>query len=145
MPQSDNLVCCHNTGEICTFQIIGDNVDLYQKPSHQSISRRAKDHHWFHIAAVKDRVISRGIPQCHSQADISTLPLQTFLPSIDDCEHLVQEFVVLVARVVVRNFPAFKFLESTVPSHIPHQYSDVMKMKSEIVSAYFFFCIIQYI
>ena len=28
-----------------TFQIVGDNVDLWQTSSHQSINRSDKDHH----------------------------------------------------------------------------------------------------
>ena len=70
----------------------------------------------------------------HPKANIKKLPLQTFIPSVTDCEHLLQEFVVLVARVVVKQFSAFKFLEDVVPQHIPHEYSKLMATKSEIVS-----------
>ena len=36
-----------------TYQIIGDNVDIHQRASHQSMERRDTDHHWFHLYAVK--------------------------------------------------------------------------------------------
>lgn len=35
--------------ELPYFQIVGDNVDVHQKASHQTTERRDKNHHWQHL------------------------------------------------------------------------------------------------
>ena len=38
------------------LQIIGDNVDVYQKPRYMTADEKSRDYHWFHIYAVKNHV-----------------------------------------------------------------------------------------
>lgn len=116
-----------------TFQIIGDNVDLRQKSSHQTLTSRGKDHHWFHIVAVKDRVVEGDISVTRPLAMAKDLKLHTFLPTIEDCIKLNNEFVVLIARVLTHRMTAWKCLKEYVPDHIPHKYSKEMAMQSDIV------------
>ena len=129
-----------HTGSVCSFQIIGDNVDLQQKPSHQSVNRKCKEHHWFQIMAVRNRVSGAHLPNDHPKADIQSLHLSTFLPSVEDCTHLHRELVILASRVLVDKLPCFKYLQEVVPTHIPHQYSSQMMKKSEMVSMSFYGC-----
>ena len=42
-----------------TFQIIGDNLDVYQKPRHMMADHKSRDYHWFHI-----RICSEESRQC---------------------------------------------------------------------------------
>ena len=86
--------------EYPTYQIIGDNVDLHQRASYQTMDLRDSDHHWFHLYAVKDRVTGIGLPNDSPMRDISQLPLHTFLPSVKDCNFLRNEFG--IARVITR-------------------------------------------
>lgn len=116
-----------------TVQIIGDNVDLRQNPSHQTLDRRGKDHHWFHMVAVKDRVVAGDISVTEPTALVKDLQLHTFLPTIQDCIKHNDEFIILVARILTDHFPAWKCLQESVPSHIPHKFSREMAMKSDIV------------
>ena len=116
-----------------TFQIIGDNVDLRQKPTHQTLDRRGKDHHWFHMVAVKDRAVSGDISDTQPSAMVKDLELHTFLPTIEDCIKLKHEFVILCARVLTERLAAFKHLRECVPTHVPHKFSREMSLKSEIV------------
>ena len=115
-------------------QFIGDNVDLTQKASHETVERKKQDHHWFHLMAVKDRVVAEDIPK-KSPTDIKKLPLQTFLPSIEDCHNLHTELTVLVARVLVAHLVSFKAFSDLIPQHIEHKCSAEMAKKSEIVSS----------
>ena len=117
-----------------TVQFIGDNVDLRQYVSHETIDRKGQDHHWFHLMAVKDRVVPDDLSKEHPQVDIRKLPLQTFLPSVQDCHDLHMEITVLVSRVLVAHLTAFKFFNDLIPQHITHKYSAAMEKKSEIVS-----------
>ena len=114
-------------------QFIGDNVDLTQKASHETVERKKQDHHWFHLIAVKDRVVAEDKPR-KSPIDIRKLPLQTFLPSVEDCHNLHTELTVLVARVLVTHLVSFKPFSDLIPQHIEHKYSAEMAKKFEIVS-----------
>ena len=86
------------------------------------------------VSTLKDRVSGNHLPDELPLADVSELPLSTWLPSISDCVALRDEFIILVSRVLVRNFTAFDFFKNEIVEHIPHAYSAAMKKKSEIVS-----------
>lgn len=66
--------------DLPTFHIVGDNCDLHQKPSHQTLSRQNQEHHWFQIYAVKDRVQGLHLRDDGPTASMATLTLATFLP-----------------------------------------------------------------
>ena len=63
---------------------------------------------------------------CHTK-----IPLHTFLPSVEDCNHIWEEFEVLIARVICEQMEYLK----SVPQHMKHKYSDSMRLKSETVSS----------
>lgn len=117
-----------------TYQIVGDNVDLHQHPTHRSMERKEKDHHWFHLFATRDRITGISLSDDAPTADIATLPLQTFMPSVEECHQLREEFGVLISRVLVEKMAYFSPLKPVVPAHILHKHSDVAKNKSEFVS-----------
>ena len=118
-----------------SFQIVGDNVGIYQHASHQSMQRKNRDHHWFHLYAALNRVNSTHLPDDKPIALVANLPLQTFIPSIEECNQLREEFRVLISRVIVENLPYFKEMESIIQRHIKHKYSSIMKQKSQLVSS----------
>ena len=122
-------------------QMIGDNVDLRQLPSHQTLERRSKDHHWFHMVAVRDRAVGGGVSTTQPMAMVKDLELHTFLPTISDCIKLNEEFVTLIARVLTDRLPAWKCLQECVPAHISHEFSKEMANKSEIVGTA---CVVDY-
>lgn len=114
-------------------QFIGDNVDHTQKASHETMERKKQEHHWFHLMAVKDGVVAQDLPM-KSPVDIRKLPLQTILPSVEDCHNLHTELTVLAVRVLVTHLTSFKAFSDLNPQHIDHKYSIEMANKSEIVS-----------
>ena len=116
------------------FQVVGDNVDVCQKPTHETMDRRDKSLHWFQSCAFKERVTGIHLSNTPPTKDLVTLPLSTWLPSVGDCLKLREEFATLVERVLVQNLSEFSFLESLVSKHISHKYSSCMAKKSEIVS-----------
>ena len=64
-------------------------------------------------------------------ADISNLPLTTWLPSVYDCVRLRKEFIILVSRILVAKLKVFKYFGDVVSEHID---SNEMAEKSHIVS-----------
>ena len=119
-----------------SYQIVGDNVDRRSKPTHFSLSTAVKDHHWFTLYAVKNRVHGEQLPNDKPLADISKLSLTTWLPSVNDCVLLHDEFIILVSRVLVAKLKAFQVFGDVIQDHIPHQYSKEMSEKSHIVSSF---------
>lgn len=83
--------------------------------------------------AIKDRVVGLHLSDELPIADVSQLPLSTFLPNVEDCCSLHREFSFLIARVLLKHLPCFKFLQGVIPDHISHQYSHSMAVKSETV------------
>lgn len=115
------------------YQIIGDNVDMFIKIKHQSNKSPNKSIHWFHMNAVKDRVVAVNLTDDKPIGSIHNLQPGDFLPSVKDNEDLLHDFIPLFARVLIDKIPAFSAFKDVVVRHIPHKYSDVMKEKSEQV------------
>lgn len=44
-----------------TFQLVGDNVDIYQKPRFMTAEHRPKMLNWFQLCAVKNRITGTGV------------------------------------------------------------------------------------
>ena len=120
-----------------SYQIIGDNVDLRVYPTHFSLTSILKEHHWFNLYAIKNRIHREHLANDKASADVSTLSLTTWLPSIDDCVCLRDQFIVLVSRIFVAKFKAFSVCSDVVQDHIPHQYSKEMSEKSHIVRTFY--------
>lgn len=83
---------------------------------------------------VQDRVLGLHLSDVQPIAAIATLPAATFLPSVDDCVAIWKEFIILVARVLLQYCKWFECLKPVVPSHMAHEYTEVMANKSTIVS-----------
>ena len=97
------------------------------------MDRKDRDHHWFHLYAVQDRICDQGLPDDTPVADVATSPLQTFLPSANACHQLRKEFGVLISRVLVNNLSFFAELKEHIPEHMQHRHSADTSKKSEIV------------
>ena len=116
------------------YQIIGDNVDMHIKTKHQSTSSPNKSIHWFHMYAVKDRVVAPNLLDEKPIGPAEKLQPGEFLPSAKDNQDLLHDFIPLFARVVVDEIPAFKkAFKDVVVRHIPHEYSEIVAQKSEQV------------
>lgn len=116
------------------YQIVGDNCDLHQHASHVTLSSRDTTLHWFQMYAVRHRVNGHHLADEEPKATVEHLPLSTWMPSESDCANLREDFIILTARILLRNLPNFQWLSCVVPEVIPHQYAEEMAEKSEIVS-----------
>lgn len=119
------------------YQIIGDNVDLMIKVRHQASDKPNKSIHWFHLNAVKDRVSGAGLSEKGSIKLVDQVENWEILPSYQDNEGLLHDFIPLFARVICDRIPALKSFKDVVVRHIPHKYSNVTKQKSEQVICHF--------
>lgn len=98
------------------------------------MKQKDKDHQWFQMYAVRDRVTGKDLPNNAPISDVAKIPLHTSLPSVEECDHIRAEFEILIARVISEKMEYFHPLKPVVPQHMKHKYSDSMRLKSEIVS-----------
>jgi len=117
-----------------TFQTMADNLDLVVKVEHMSASSQNNSIHWFNSNAVKNRVLANHLSNDNLVKFVLELENVEFLPSPEDNEAYLHNITALETRVVVRNIPALSQLKDIVVKHIPHEYSDVVKEKSDQVS-----------
>lgn len=97
------------------YQIIGDNVHL-----HMSEQNKNRSLHTSNLVAMRDVVSGSNLPDKHV-ITLNDVEISEFLPSHNDVQQLKKDFIVLWARVIVGNLPAFSFLKGVVIQHIQHQ------------------------
>lgn len=117
---------------ITGFSLVGDNVDIRNKARHYSRTHGDKDHHMFHLMAVKHRVpytlSGEDPPPCSDE-------LSSLLPSHEDNKKLKLEFRILVGRVLLKYKPEFNCLKEFIPDHINHFNAKYTNKKSDVVSS----------
>ena len=116
------------------FSIVLDNIDWEvrahdMREDHQNVSEHAVS-----STLVFDRVPSDHLPDCGPKQDIKAVDPGIFLLSDDELSHIACRYRIYAGRIVVKVFPALSFLADLVPKHIPHQYSEEMKQKSEVIT-----------
>ena len=114
------------------WKFVGDNLDLTVKVRDMRQDSPNESYHFFHTIAVQDRIDTGHLDSSKPQQLVSNLTISDFLLSSSDYDHLRDDFIVLVARVLVQEFKEFKFLAG-VPPYILHKYSEEMASKSTVV------------
>ena len=115
------------------YQIVGDNCDLHVNVRHMTTDNKNKSFHWFNSVAFQDQVSGNHLPDKH-EVTLEEVPVSSFFPSNEDTQELKRDFMVLWSRVIVKYMPSFAFLKKSIIYHIPHQYSEVMKLPVPEVS-----------
>ena len=116
-----------------SFYIVLDNIDMMLGGSDIASENQHKDIHWCNHNAVIDRVNPTGFSDLQPTADIAEIQNKVFLPTLEDHKALMNDFVVLVARVFVENYDSFHIFRDIVPDHIKHKYSEEMKKATDKV------------
>ena len=99
-----------------------------------TIDHQSQSLHYFHFYAALDRIDFHHLCNDKPIADVSTLPLTTFLPNKQDSSALRNNYAILLGRELVRSIPFFSDFKDCIPAHISHKYSEEMSRKSTVVS-----------
>ena len=113
-----------------SFNIVLDNVDLKVLASDMTSDNQNKDYHWCNHNAHLDRVNPLHLENDVPAANLQEVPNSAFLPTLDDQNSLLSDFVILVGRVIVENLLAFSIFKDVIPLHIKHKYSGDLKKKN---------------
>ncbi len=115
------------------WKYVGDNLDLTVRVRDMRQCNPNDSYHFFHTIAVQDRIDTSHLDSTVPKQLVSNLTVCDFIPSSSDYHHLKEDFIVLVARGLTHELDEFKFLASSVPSHILHKYSEQMTCKSTVL------------
>ena len=115
--------------------LVGDNCDIRIQTNHQASDHAIKDCHYFAILLIFSRMENQisqlsNIPPRIVPERVNTIEVLLIQP---ERLQLLQSYKVIFGRLLVKNFEAFKWMESILPKHIPHQHSDSMARKSTVI------------
>ena len=99
------------------------------RSDHQNV-----DCHYFASNLVAERVPCDHLDSEKPKGNIREARNIDFLLNQDELLRLKEDFKIIVGRVLVDFIPELQFLQSVIPEHITHQYSDKMAEKSTIIS-----------
>ena len=80
--------------------------------------------HLFNVVVVVDNIIPIHAPMGNREDQKADIPIETFIPSIEEQITLMDELVFLFATSVIQNIPQMKTEFANIyPTHLNHQYS----------------------
>ena len=118
-------------GEFC---VVLDNLDWDIKVHDMRQENQNVSKHAVASTIVFDRVKSSHVPDNGPKRDINTTTPDIFLLSDEDLRESADRYLVYAARIFVEFSPALNFLANLLPKHISHEYSELMKQKSDIIT-----------
>ncbi len=89
--------------------------------------------HMYSALVSQSRLPSLQLSHKGRVADISTVCWESFLPCGSNVQHVKQNLVVLVSRLLPQYFKDLSPLSKSVPQHIDYQYTEQMSRKSEVI------------
>ena len=108
------------------------NIDGNLNRRHMTMENQNLDFHWVNHKIVINRVSGNKLDMSpRNVLNISNIKL---LPTVQDQKRQRQNYIVLVARMLVEHLECFSAFKDVCVSHIPHKYSKEMAGKSESVS-----------
>ena len=129
---SDKVVQRIRAGSV--FRGTGDNWDLKVLKGHMRKDIQNEDLHLFASNLIENRVNFSHLPNVNPKGNILTFPRHNFSLTVNEWKKYAEAGKILVGRVILEFFLKFKWIKSVLPTHIPHQYSEEMAKKSNIVS-----------
>ena len=118
------------------YVLVRDNVDIRTTRRHYLIDRGIIDRNFFNLIVVSNRIKipDELIGVKAPKTDVLDVPITNFLPSKMDAISLREEVKILVWRELIKYFEELIWMKKFVISHIPHEYKNETKKKSEVVS-----------
>jgi len=113
-------------------KVTGDNLDLMIRTQHQASDHCHQDLHLFTSNIISHRVPLYNVSDCNPIIKLQNITPENFELNDMENHHLLESYSVLVGRILSEQLTAFHWMDSILPQHIKHTYSDYMAMKSEV-------------
>lgn len=102
------------------YQIIGDTLNKEVKPRYKRIDRWTASLHFFQHYALRDHINLSSlsdVPNPYLSVPTSEFPIDTLLPRPADHQTLLNNFTILISRVVVFELVYFENTFGTTVNH----------------------------
>lgn len=119
---------------LLSSKLVGDNIDKNIKPQDMRIDNQTKSLHYFHVYNVRDRIDLNEHDDEEPTPDISSISIDSILPSAEDDVAMHNNYSILIARVLRKHMPFLKKFGAGLERHIRHEFYEDMSAKSEVVS-----------
>jgi len=115
------------------YTYTSDNVDMKVLPRQMTLKNKNKDHHMFQMVCYKTRISPNHLPNDHQTQDINQVPFTSFLPSPQEQNQLVDEFIVLVGNLWAHYIPSLQRFADFLPKRIARSEVENTSKKTEKV------------
>jgi hypothetical protein len=122
-----------NSPPTAGYGIVFDNVQLGVHRKHQGVGKSSRFLLMTSALAIKDRVLTSRCSTATTACEQMD-PKGCFLPEADDFTQLRDTMIVVVERILVDHIPAYGQLGKSVTRNIPHEKSQEMQLKSNVVN-----------
>ncbi|CAC5417633.1 unnamed protein product [Mytilus coruscus] len=95
-----------------------------------SVDRRRKSWHWFLLVGLQKRVLNPTLDDTAPISNITSVDNSTFIPNLNDCSKLDQNFMFHIMNVLVKYVGCLKKYKSCLPKFIPHPHLNELSGKS---------------
>lgn len=120
---------------------MGDNLDHEIHARIQSTQHKNQSIHWTHQFAILDKVQDPNLDRKKAQKPTKEIQFVELLPNQEVQEHLLNNFAIIVSRIVTKYLKHFQALQNAAVRHVPHQFKKEMATKSQTVSVFAFLCV----
>ena len=110
-------------------------MDRVIKKKFHGVGKQDDQMHVFHVYFKPYEILAPPTMSDEPKISIDVLGTDKILPTSDDFVRLLSVIKVICSRVLVERVPYLKKYSKYVVKHIGHEYSDVLKMPSIMVSA----------
>ena len=97
-----------------SFQITGDNLDMFIKAKHMTSTHQNSSIHWFNLNAILNHVHANHLSNERPIKSVLEIGKVDFLPSCKDNQDFLHYAAVLCGRVLISNVPAFRSFKDIV-------------------------------
>ena len=98
------------------FRIVGDNVNFQVDVAQErkSLGKQTHMEHWFGSAAIIQNTDFSHLSNNTPQQDLRQMPCESFILSQEEMNHIVLDFTMFSAQILVEHFPWLKFAKAAV-------------------------------
>ena len=111
-----------------------DNLDYRQEVHYMTEDHQNVDKHCVTVMSTENRVSGNHLSDVTPEEGVLGMENGKCLPDHSDSVKQRLNYIDLVGRIITAHIPCLAFLSDVAKQHIPHQYKDEMRAKTDTVS-----------
>jgi hypothetical protein len=115
------------------IRLVGDNVNMTVGVRDERADRHGKQLNYFGSAALVHDFNFPAASRTTPQRDYRTVTSADLLPSPDDNNHLIDDYVHMAMHVSLKHIAYFSYLKELLPQYLLDENSDKLKQKTGVI------------